>query len=286
MLKHRLIFGTLMSAAFVGLILLDGRLDGSLSGAGTPGKPQGTLFLILLCGIAIPALRELAALARCGGHKVFLPEAVIGSLLLAGSFYWAYLSKNPDRFLLHYNLYSLFFVFTGLFLSQIVREGVSGTLKNCSATFFSVIYLGFLSSFVVGIRVSEGPLALLLYIFTIKSSDTGAYFIGRFFGTHKLAPVVSPKKTWEGLGGAVFGGVLCAYLFSLFSGIMPPLQSVIFGAVSAVLGQMSDLCESMLKRDASQKDASASIPGFGGILDVIDSLLLPAPLAYLFLTWS
>ncbi|MEJ5259331.1 MAG: phosphatidate cytidylyltransferase [Anaerohalosphaeraceae bacterium] len=286
MLKQRLIFGTLMTAAFVGLILLDGRLDGSLSGTPAKGKPQGTIFLILLCILAVPAQMELAALARSGGQKIFLPEAIFGSFLLAGSFFWANLSDNPERFLLYYFLFSLFFIFAGLFPAQLLREGVVGTLKNCSATLFSILYLGFLSSFVVGIRVSSGPWALLMYIFTIKSSDTGAYTFGKMFGTHKLAPVVSPKKTWEGLVGAVFGGALCAYLFSVFSGIMSPLQSVFFGAVSAVLGQMSDLCESMLKRDASQKDASASIPGFGGILDVIDSLLLPAPLAYLFFLWK
>lgn len=285
MLKHRLVFGTLMTAAFVGLILLDGRLDGSLWAPSVRGKPQGTLFLILLCILAVPAQMELASLARNGGQKIFLPEAAIGSIIIAAGFYWANLSDIPERFLLYYSLLTLFFIFAGLFLTQLLREGVAGTLKNCSATFFSIIYLGFLSSFVVGIRVSSGPWALLMYIFTIKSSDTGAYVVGKMFGTHKLAPVVSPKKTWEGLIGAVFGGVLCAYLFSLFSGIMPPVQSVLFGAVSAVLGQMSDLCESMLKRDASQKDASASIPGFGGILDVIDSLLLPAPLAYLFFLW-
>lgn len=285
MLKHRLIFGTLMIAAFVGLILLDGRLDGSLSGTPVPGRPQGSLFLLLLCLLAIPAQLELSSLARHSGSQIFLPEAIVGSWVLASSFYWASFSRNPDRFLLCYFFLSLFLILAGLFLMQFFRNGVVGTLRNCSGSFFSIIYLGFLSSFVMGLRVQEGPWVVLLYIFTIKSSDTGAYFIGKLFGTHRLAPVISPKKTWEGLGGAVFGGGLCAYLFCLFSGIMPPIQSVLFGAVLAVLGQISDLCESMLKRDAQQKDASSSLPGFGGILDLIDSLLLPAPVAYLFFLW-
>ncbi len=286
MLKQRLIFGTLMAAAFVGLILFDGWIDGSLSGSGSAGKAQGTLFLILLCLLAMPAQMETAALARAGGIRIYIPEAVVGSIVLVSAFYWAALSDNPERFLLYYLSLSLFLIFAGLFLVQMVRQGVEGTLKNCSASFFSIFYLGFLSSFVMGIRVAKGPWTLLLYIFTIKCSDIGAYTIGKIMGKHKLAPVVSPKKTWEGLGGAVLGGIAGACLLSAVSGIMSPKQSVIFGAVFGVLGQLSDLCESMLKRDANRKDASEAIPGFGGVLDVIDSLLLPAPLAYLFFLWK
>lgn len=286
MLKQRLIFGTLMAAAFVGLILFDGWIDGSLSGSAIAGKAQGTLFLILLCLLAVPAQMETAALARAGGIRIYIPEAVVGSIVLVSAFYWAALSDNPERFLLYYLSLSLFLIFAGLFLVQMVRQGVEGTLKNCSASFFSIFYLGFLSSFVMGIRVAKGPWTLLLYIFTIKCSDIGAYTIGKIMGKHKLAPVVSPKKTWEGLGGAVLGGIAGACLLSAVSGIMSPKQSVIFGAVFGVLGQLSDLCESMLKRDANRKDASEAIPGFGGVLDVIDSLLLPAPLAYLFFLWK
>ncbi len=286
MLKQRLIFGTLMTAVFVGLILFDGWMDGSLSGPAIAGKAQGTLFLLLVGLLAVPAQMETAALARAGGIRIYIPEAVVGSIVLASAFYWAALSDNPEHFLLYYLLLSLFLIFAGLFLVQIVRQGVEGTLKNCSASFFSIFYLGFLSSFVMAIRVADGPWAILLYIFTIKCSDTGAYTIGKIMGRHKLAPVVSPKKTWEGLGGAVLGGIIGACLLSAVSGIISLKQAVIFGAVFAVLGQLSDLSESMLKRDAGQKDASETIPGFGGVLDVIDSLLLPAPLAYLFFLWK
>jgi phosphatidate cytidylyltransferase len=123
-----------------------------------------------------------------------------------------------------------------------------------------------------------------MFIFTIKSSDIGAYTLGRLFGRHKFSPKISPSKTWEGIAGAVIFAAIVAVIFSKCCGIMSWWSAVIFGAVFAVLGQLGDLAESMIKRDAEQKDSANSVPGFGGILDIIDSPLATAPLAYLFFT--
>ena len=136
--------------------------------------------------------------------------------------------------------------------------------------------------FILGIRILHGPWVLLAFIFTVKGSDIGAYTFGRLFGKHKLCPTISPGKTWEGLAGAMLFGLGVSLGFSLFCGIMSPLWAVVFGAVFGVLGQLGDLAESMIKRDAASKDSSSSIPGFGGILDVIDSPLATAPIAFLF----
>lgn len=269
-----------MILVFVGLVLLDAHLDGSLTGTPSPDRPQATLLLALICLLAIPAQMEMASLIQSKGARLFLPAAIVGSMLLASAFYWPYFSNNPDRFLLYYMLFSIAGILTALFLFQVLASGTAGTIRNCSATFFSIFYLGFFSAFVLGIRIHEGPWALLFYIFSVKCSDTGAYTIGKLFGTHKMAPLVSPKKTWEGLAGAIGGGAIAAYGFSALSDIMSPFQAVLFGACFAVLGQLGDLAESMLKRDAECKDASSRVPGFGGILDIIDSLLLPAPIAY------
>jgi phosphatidate cytidylyltransferase len=285
MLKYRLVFGTLMTLIFAGLILLDAWIDGSLSGNPYGDKPQATLFLILICLLAVPAQMEMASLLQAAGARLFLPVAIAGSILLASVFYWPYFSNNPDLFLLYFILYSIAGILMVLFLYQVLLHGTAGTIRNCSVTFFSIFYLGFFSAFVLGIRIHQGPWAVLLYIFTIKCSDIGAYTIGKLFGRHKMAPSVSPKKTWEGLAGAIGGGVIAAYGLSAFSGIMSPVQSVLFGAGFAVLGQLGDLSESMLKRDADRKDASGTVPGFGGILDVMDSLLLPAPIAYAVFLW-
>jgi phosphatidate cytidylyltransferase len=113
-------------------------------------------------------------------------------------------------------------------------------------------------------------------------NDAAAFAGGRLFGRHKLAPRVSPGKTWEGLGGAVIAAVAVSLAFALVFGIMRVWLAPVFGVVMAVVGQLSDLVESMLKRDAQQKDSSNRVPGFGGILDVIDSPLFAAPCAYLF----
>jgi phosphatidate cytidylyltransferase len=121
-----------------------------------------------------------------------------------------------------------------------------------------------------------------MFIFTVKFADTGAYTAGKLFGKHQFSPRISPGKTWEGLAGAVVAGVITAVCMSVICGIMPWFYGTLFGVLFAVLGQFGDLAESMLKRDAEQKDSSSNIPGFGGVLDIVDSLLGTAPAAYLF----
>lgn len=281
MLKHRLLFGTIMSVLFLGLILLDAHLDGSLSRQ-TPNAPtQGMIFMILVALLAIPAQFELGNLLRQTGAHVFKIITIPASILLATAFFWAQLADTHRFFTLTVLLVPAF-SFLALFIVQALKFGTEGTIRNVSGSFFSIIYLGFLCSFILGIRVMWGPWVLLMFIFTIKSSDIGAYTLGRLFGKHKMAPKISPGKTWEGLGGAVLFAALVAIGFSHFFGIMPLLPAAIFGAVFGVLGQAGDLVESMIKRDAASKDSSSSIPGFGGILDVIDSPLATAPVAFAF----
>jgi phosphatidate cytidylyltransferase len=147
-----------------------------------------------------------------------------------------------------------------------------------------LMYLGMLAAFVLGIRIDKGLWPTLMFFFAVKSSDIGAYTFGRLFGRHKLAPRVSPGKTWEGMAGAVVLATIISLAFAAVFGIMKIGPALAFGAGIAFVGQLSDLTESMLKRDAKQKDSSNRVPGFGGILDVIDSPLFAAPFAYLFFT--
>ena len=121
-----------------------------------------------------------------------------------------------------------------------------------------------------------------MFVFVVKSADIGAYTAGRLFGRHKFSPNISPGKTWEGMAGAVIAAIIVAVLFAAFFDIMSPALAAAFGLLFAFIGQLGDLSESMIKRDVQQKDSANTVPGFGGILDIIDSLLLAAPCAYLF----
>lgn len=130
-------------------------------------------------------------------------------------------------------------------------------------------------------------MALALAIFVPKSCDIGAYFTGRLLGRHRMTPVLSPKKTWEGAAGGLAVAMMVAVALdrlgpaSLLQGCV--FLEVGFGLTVGLAGMLGDLAESLLKRDCQKKDASQVVPGFGGILDVVDALLFAAPVAYLWL---
>lgn len=279
MLKYRLVFGALMIVVFVGLVLLDGWLDGSLTEAAPNAPIKATIFTLLVVLLAVPAQFELGHLIKQTGAHLFKSVTIPAVILTATAFYGLQFF-NTHSFFVHYQQFILPFSFLALFLVQALKFGTDGTIRNVSASFFSIIYLGLFCMFILGIRIFWGPWVLLFFVFTIKSSDIGAYTLGRLFGKHKLCPGISPGKTWEGLGGAALFAAGVSFLFSHFCDIMPSLWAVVFGAVFGVLGQMGDLVESMIKRDAASKDSSNRIPGFGGLLDVIDSPLATAPVAF------
>jgi phosphatidate cytidylyltransferase len=281
MLRYRLLFGILMTALFLGIVLFDGWLDGSLTASPADNsRVQGTLLAVLLAVILSLGGIEMARLAAAKGLIVLNPATTVGLALLSTAWYWP--QVVPIITLSLFILLVAAFVLAGLLVQQHVRFGVSGTLGNCGISCFSMLYLGLLGAFVLGIRIDIGLWPVLMYIFTVKSSDTGAYTFGKLFGRHKLAPEISPKKTWEGLAGAVVVACAVSLAFAVGLGIMKVWLAPVFGGCMAVIGQLSDLAESMLKRDAQQKDSSNRVPGFGGILDVVDSPLFAAPSAYIF----
>jgi phosphatidate cytidylyltransferase len=284
MLKHRLFYGILMIVFFAALVIFDGWLDGHMPTSISGDKPvQGTVLGILIVLIIISAQLEFSKLAAAKNLKIFLPFSIIASVLFAGSWYWGQLIEIPPLiYVFSVSAFSLF----GLLLYQYFRYGTSDVMANCGANYFAIIYTGLLIAFVLGIRIDFGLWPLLMFVFVVKSSDIGAYVTGGMFGKHKFSPNISPGKTWEGMGGAVLTAVIAALLFAAGCDIMAWWSAVIFGFCFAFIGQGGDLVESMMKRDAKQKDSSNNVPGFGGILDVIDSPLLAAPFAYLFFIFA
>ncbi len=269
-----------MTILLVALVVFDGWLDGSLtSSTADNSQVQATLLMVLLVVVVSLGGIELSRLAVGKGLAVLNPVAAIGLALVATTWYWPQFIHISQGM---YLLLALTIVLAALFVQQHLQRGNDGVLGNCGISCFSLLYLGLPAAFILGIRIDEGPWAVLMFVLVVKSSDIGAYTSGKLFGKHKLSPHVSPKKTWEGLAGAVVAAAIVSMAFVAISGIMKVRVAPIFGAGMAVIGQLSDLAESMLKRDAQQKDSSNRVPGFGGILDVIDSLLFAAPVAYVF----
>ena len=284
MLKYRLLLGTLMTVFFTAVVAIDGWLDGSLTASAVDDKTvQGTLFCILICALIIPAQLELSKLAAAKNLKIFTSISIIASILFAASWYWLQLVKiSPAIYL---SLLSALVLFV-LFLYQYIRYDTSGVIANCGASYFSIIYLGLLSGFCMAIRLDFGPWVLLMFVAVVKFADIGAYTAGKLFGSHKFSPKISPGKTWEGMAGAVAMAIIVAVIFAVVCDIMVWPLAAVFGFCFAFIGQFGDLAESMLKRDAERKDSADNVPGFGGILDIVDSPLLAAPFAYLFFMFT
>jgi phosphatidate cytidylyltransferase len=164
------------------------------------------------------------------------------------------------------------------------------TMAKIAGTILAVAYVGLLASFTIQMRWFEGPhqgiLALVFLFATAKGADTGAYTLGRLAGRHKLWPKLSPHKTVEGAVGGIVFGIVAALIVTAISRYLldvPTLEwpvAVVYGLVVGAVAQLGDLMESMIKRDCERKDASTTVPGFGGVLDVIDSLMFAGPVAY------
>jgi phosphatidate cytidylyltransferase len=283
MLKYRLLFGTLMTVLFIAVIIFDGWIDGSLTATSADDKSvQGSIFCILVALLVIPAQLELSQLAATKNLKIFVPLSIIASILLASSRYVMQLIEiQPGLYL----LFLLTLALLAIFLYQYLNYGTSGVFANCGVNCLAILYLGLLSSFCVAIRIDFGLWPLLMFVFVVKSADIGAYSIGSLYGKHKFSPKISPGKSWEGMAGAIVAAVIVAIGFVISFDIIDLWAAIAFGIGMAFIGQLGDLAESMLKRDAEKKDSANKIPGFGGVLDIIDSPLVAAPFAYLFLMW-
>jgi len=166
------------------------------------------------------------------------------------------------------------------------NRSVQGIVAASGGALLAFVYLGLMFGAMLAIRREHSAFILLWALVTTKSCDIGAYFTGRAIGKHKLIPWLSPGKTWEGLWGGLAFSTLVGYLGLLLLErtihiTLPPwwaclVPGFLFGAV----GQAGDLMESVFKRDAAIKDSGAVVPGMGGVLDVLDSVLLVSPIAY------
>ncbi|MGH7145807.1 MAG: phosphatidate cytidylyltransferase [Planctomycetota bacterium] len=190
----------------------------------------------------------------------------------------------------------------GAFLLAMRRKDLSGALRDIAVTVTGIVYIWFLCGFMIVIRhigrdgfnlggwtaagshwVSFGQRLMIAVVVAAKSVDTGGYTVGKLIGRHKLIPAVSPGKTVEGaIGGFVFAVAGIALVKALgFLNEFSWIQATVFALVVGVAGMFGDLAESVLKRSSGTKDAGGYVPGFGGVLDVIDSFMFACPVACL-----
>ncbi len=286
-LKNRLTWGPVMLAALFGLLAMDHYVQVWTRGSGpNAGLGIGGTGLLALLAIVIPlATVELTALFAAENVRPYRILAAAGSYaLMAHAFMTQFEWFKPVAASI------LAFIIVGVMLASALRRAIDrqsqDAIHRMAGTLLATLYLGGLAWFLIALRVKHSDnftgstMAILMILLVVKFTDIGAYFGGRALGRHKLIPWLSPGKTWEGLIcgliTAGFVGMACAPRVSQLTWG----KAFVFGVIIGGIGQLGDLLESMMKRDAEVKDSSKLIPGFGGILDVTDSPLLAAPFAY------
>jgi len=268
-LKTRIILGTAMLVAFCGIIYIDYAFDSDI-GIGILG--------ILAGGIC---LYEFYNIVEKKGFAPFKVSGIIGGVIV---FLGLWLSAYEEGLKPIYSCI-LFPIVFWLFFVQALKRGIDDTIKNVSVTVFGIIYICFFLSFIMPIRHMPNGLSVILIVLLLtKGGDIGGYLFGRKFGRHKLTSF-SPNKTIEGASFALFCSLMIAVGLNALPGmrVMPFYLIVPFGLLVGASGIIGDLIESIIKRDMAVKDSSSAIPAFGGLLDILDSLLISIPVAYFFL---
>ena len=168
----------------------------------------------------------------------------------------------------------------------VVNLKIEGSLSRWLYWVAGPVYIGFLLSHALLMREMAGPADLgrnwlLFSLVVVFATDTGAFFTGRLIGRHRMAPTISPGKTWEGAFGGFLWAIVVALLLGYFLELSVPIwQAATIGAVIGIIAQIGDLLESRLKRASGVKDAGSLLPGHGGVLDRADSIVLALPAVY------
>jgi len=165
-----------------------------------------------------------------------------------------------------------------------LRGGVAGYVMDATASVFTLVYVPFLGAFVALLLAEDrGQLAIVTFILVTIASDIGGYVVGVLIGKHPMAPVISPKKSWEGFAGSALSCVVVGWLTVDYLLDGDWWVGVLLGLIAVVMATLGDLCESVMKRDLGIKDMSQIIPGHGGLMDRLDSLLATAAPTWLLL---
>jgi phosphatidate cytidylyltransferase len=293
MLRTRLWMGTVLVVLAIGALVLDQWL----------ARPWYPFLFVLVLLFALLGCHDLLGLLDTGRRPAsWLCYTAVACLVSANwvpvVLAWLIPRSAVDRDPWMWICAVFAAVILAAFLVEMAAFRAPGdSVARMAMAVWIAAYLGLLPSFLIQLRwlwgfetsaaVERSTAALLLAIFVPKCGDIGAYFTGRLIGRHRMAPTLSPKKTWEGAAGGLAASALAAVgihdLGPVVRGGWPSAAAL--GFALGIAGIFGDLAESLIKRDSRQKDASQVVPGFGGVLDVVDSILFAAPVAFWWLKW-
>ena len=283
-MRTRLATSALLLAALVGTLIIDHQF-----------YPYCPFLLVLALGVFCTSAWELASLIP----EPFRPSrigmsATVAILLCTVWATRAFGSKDGAAASWQILLGVYLAVLVGHFLlCMAFYKGPGHHVVHLALLGWGGAYLGLLPASLAHLRwlggtehSQPGLSALILTLAVTKAGDVGAYFVGKYSGRNQMAPLLSPRKTWEGFAGGLALAVIVAVVLNEFltPGRTPlpgPWVAAMFGVTVGLAGVVGDLVESLIKRDQGSKDASTLLPGFGGILDLVDALLLAGPVAYI-----
>ncbi|BEL11815.1 hypothetical protein Q0Z83_100060 [Actinoplanes sichuanensis] len=231
------------------------------------------LLVVLVAASGIGAWEMARALSTSGANPPLIP-LLAGSVLMTGLAWY----EGADALVLG------LLVTVGAAVLWRLADGVAAVRRDFTPSVLIAVYGPFLLSFaamLVRMDENDGPLMVICTLVAVVLSDTGGYAAGVFLGKHPMAPKISPKKSWEGFAGSVTAAAIGSSALLFFLLDIPVHWGLLFGAVISVVAVLGDLAESMLKRDLKVKDMSNLLPGHGGLMDRLDSILFAVPTAYL-----
>ncbi|MGY1749789.1 phosphatidate cytidylyltransferase [Modestobacter sp. SYSU DS0511] len=232
-------------------------------------------FLLVITVAVLVSVVELGRALQAGGHRPPLPPVLVGAVAMM-ALAW---TRGPSGLVVGFLLTVFAVVLWRL------GDGPVGYLRDASAAVLVALYVPLLAGFAVLLLVpDDGVARVLAFIVTVVCSDTGGYVAGVLFGKRPLAESISPKKSWEGLAGSVIACVVVGVLLFTLTFHGPWWGGVVFGIAIALTATLGDLGESLIKRDLAIKDMGTLLPGHGGLMDRMDSLLPSAAVAWLVLS--
>lgn len=236
--------------------------------------------LLVAVALSMGSMELYHALQR-HGMKAAIQPIILGTLAISIGSYLAGI-QNPVVFsTTSVLLAALALTVLGALIWRI-PGGANGYVTDAAASLFIIAYVPMLGSFAALMLAGENGVArLVTYMLVVVMSDTGGYVLGVLFGKHPMAPRISPKKSWEGFAGSMLFGLVAGVLMAIFALRVPWWVGVVLGVCLVGIGVMGDLIESLIKRDMGIKDMSSVLPGHGGVMDRLDSLLVAAPVAWL-----